>query len=129
IRLVVVYHMVLQKSPERAVLWGYRGCTGYHLFFMCCEAKVQNSRATFTDVLFGDIWLCGRQSNMCFKVSQELALVAKYSHVSPFTAVKSKSGSELMDLTEVEIPWSVSTTHKGEDFFELKCFCFCSSMN
>lgn len=33
-------------------------------------AKVQNSRATFTDVLFGDIWLCGRQSNMCFKVSQ-----------------------------------------------------------
>lgn len=33
-------------------------------------AAVQNSTATLTDVLFGDIWLCGGQSNMYFETSQ-----------------------------------------------------------
>lgn len=33
-------------------------------------ATAQNSTATLTDVLFGDVWLCGGQSNMYFKTSQ-----------------------------------------------------------
>lgn len=30
----------------------------------------ENSTATLTDVLFGDIWLCGGQSNMVFQTSR-----------------------------------------------------------
>lgn len=29
-----------------------------------------NDTAALTDVLFGDVWLCGGQSNMFFKTSQ-----------------------------------------------------------
>lgn len=29
-----------------------------------------NTTVTLTDVLFGDVWLCGGQSNMFFKTSQ-----------------------------------------------------------
>lgn len=33
-------------------------------------AAAQNGTATLTDVLFGDVWLCGGQSNMYFKTSE-----------------------------------------------------------
>ncbi len=33
-------------------------------------AAAENSTAALTDVLFGDIWLCGGQSNMYFSTSQ-----------------------------------------------------------
>lgn len=33
-------------------------------------AVTHNATATLTDVLFGDVWLCGGQSNMYFKMSQ-----------------------------------------------------------
>lgn len=33
-------------------------------------AVTQSSTATLTDVLFGDVWLCGGQSNMYFKTSE-----------------------------------------------------------
>lgn len=33
-------------------------------------AAIQGSTTTLTDVLFGDVWLCGGQSNMYFKTSQ-----------------------------------------------------------
>lgn len=33
-------------------------------------AATLGGRATLTDVLFGDVWLCGGQSNMYFKTSQ-----------------------------------------------------------
>lgn len=33
-------------------------------------ASVQSSAVTLKDILFGDVWLCGGQSNMYFKTSQ-----------------------------------------------------------
>lgn len=33
-------------------------------------AAIQGDKTTLTDVLFGDVWLCGGQSNMYFKTSQ-----------------------------------------------------------
>ncbi|KAF7219404.1 sialate O-acetylesterase [Nothobranchius furzeri] len=137
-------HMVLQKSPQRAVLWGYApegsqvtvylsGTTTqkvssapvtegiwrvsldpvdaggpYNVTALC-----QNSTHTLTDVLFGDIWLCGGQSNMHFQTSQifnaseELALSSRYPHVRTFMAAFRMSDSELTDLMQVELPWSV----------------------
>lgn len=43
-------------------------------------ATCENSIATLTDVLFGDIWLCVGQSNMAFKTSHVSSL--KYIRVS-----------------------------------------------
>ena len=33
-------------------------------------AAIRGNNVTLTDVLFGDVWLCGGQSNMYFKTSQ-----------------------------------------------------------
>ncbi|XP_019720524.1 sialate O-acetylesterase isoform X1 [Hippocampus comes] len=138
-------HMVLQKSPERAILWGYGNPEGaqvtvylsgplkYNSSPVTVEngiwrvtldpieaggpynvtATLQNSSATLTDVLFGDIWLCGGQSNMYFKTSQifnaseELSLASKYPHVRPFMVALKRSDTELTDLIGVTLPWSV----------------------
>nr|XP_020455900.1 sialate O-acetylesterase isoform X1 [Monopterus albus] len=139
-------HMVLQKSPEKAVLWGYGPEGAQVTVFLSgpihqkispvnvtkgiwrvtlypvdvagpfnVTALAQNSIVTLTDVLFGDVWLCGGQSNMYFKTSQifnaseELALAAKYPHVRTFMAALNQSGTELIDLIQVELPWSVPT--------------------
>lgn len=146
-------HMVLQKSPERAVLWGY-GLEGAQVTVSLSglfkqqaspvtvtngiwqvtldpvaaggpynvTAKVQNDSATLTDVLFGDIWMCGGQSNMWFNMTQifnateELSVIAKYPYVRPFMVALKTSDIELMDLIEVEIPWSVPTASVVEEF-------------
>ncbi|XP_058489954.1 sialate O-acetylesterase [Solea solea] len=146
-------HMVLQKSPERAVLWGY-GPEGGHVSVSLSgpitqetspvpvtegiwrvsldpveaggpyrvTVATQNSTATLTGVLFGDVWLCGGQSNMYFKTSQifnaseELALAAKYPHVRTFMAALNYSDTELTDLTQVELPWAVPTARNLSEF-------------
>ncbi|XP_076591174.1 sialate O-acetylesterase isoform X1 [Chaetodon auriga] len=147
-------HMVLQRSPERAVLWGY-GPDGAQVNVSLSgpikqktslvvtvtkgiwrvmldpveaggpynvTAAAQSSRATLTDVLFGDVWLCGGQSNMYFKTSQifnaseELALAAKYPHVRTFMAALNLSETELIDLIQVELPWSVPTARDVAEF-------------
>ncbi|XP_045559355.1 sialate O-acetylesterase [Salmo salar] len=110
-------HMVLQKAPERAVLWGYGPDDTEVTVFLSggpftnnapavsvaagkwrmtldpmeaggpynVTAVLQNNHSiTLTDVLFGDVWLCGGQSNMAFttslvfKASEELALASKF---------------------------------------------------
>ncbi|XP_069572447.1 sialate O-acetylesterase isoform X1 [Brachyistius frenatus] len=146
-------HMVLQKSPERAVLWGY-GPEGAQITVSLSgpitqtisavnvtkgiwrvgldpvaaggpynvTAAAQNCRVTLTDVLFGDVWLCGGQSNMYFKTSQifnsseELALSVKYPHVRTFMAGLNLSETELTDLIHVELPWSVPTVGSVAEF-------------
>ncbi|KAJ8368837.1 hypothetical protein SKAU_G00088650 [Synaphobranchus kaupii] len=141
-------HMVLQKVPERAVLWGY-GSTGSKVIVSLVgeqgsraeqAVSVQNgiwrvtldpvkaggpynltaiqqdaarAQVTLTDVLFGDVWLCGGQSNMAmtlsqvFNASEEQALAPKYPHVRIFMAALEHSDEPLMDLARVEVPWSV----------------------
>ncbi|XP_014871091.1 sialate O-acetylesterase [Poecilia latipinna] len=137
-------HMVLQKAPQKAVLWGYgseREQVAVYLTSSTVLQKVlsdpvtngiwqvtlepvdaggpysiyavaEGSISSLKDVLFGDIWLCGGQSNMLFTVSQifnsseELALSSKYPHVRPFMTALNMSKTELIDLIQVEIPWS-----------------------
>ncbi|KAM9318412.1 sialate O-acetylesterase [Pholidichthys leucotaenia] len=145
-------HMVLQKAPERAVLWG-SGPEGAQVTVALSgpskqktlvsvtngiwrvilnpvevggpynvTASTQDDTANLTDVLFGDIWLCGGQSNMEFHVSQvfnssvELALASKYPHVRPFMVSKEASEIELNDLIQVGIPWSVPTAEVLTNF-------------
>ncbi|XP_068440734.1 sialate O-acetylesterase [Clinocottus analis] len=152
-------HMVLQKSPERAVLWGY-GPEGAQVTLTLSgpskqnasvvtvtkgiwrvtldpveaggpynvTAAAQSGTATLMDVLFGDIWLCGGQSNMwlqtskIFNASQELDLSAKYPHVRTFMAALNLSETEETDLIEVEIPWSVPPANVAQ--FSAVCWLF-----
>lgn len=145
--------MVLQKSPERAVLWGY-GPEGAQVTLSLSGpidqkaspvtvtkgiwrvtldpikaggpyivvAVAQNSTAILKDVLFGDVWLCGGQSNMYFKTSQvfnasqELAIVEKYPHVRAFMVALNMSETELTDLIQVELPWFVPTAREVAEF-------------
>ncbi|KAM6988355.1 sialate O-acetylesterase-like [Tautogolabrus adspersus] len=146
-------HMVLQKSPERAVLWGYGPEGAQVTLFLIgptnqkaspvsvtkgiwrvtidpveaggpynVTAAIENSTATLTDVLFGDVWLCGGQSNMYFNMTQifnsseELAIAAKYPHVRTFMASLRQSKTELTDLPEVELPWAVPTEESVAPF-------------
>ncbi|CAN9511542.1 unnamed protein product [Ophioblennius macclurei] len=155
LRLASYYgdHMVLQKSPARAVLWGY-GAEGAHVTVSLSGPVTQktapvtvtqgiwrvaldpvdpggpymvivsseNTTVTLKDVLFGDIWLCGGQSNMLFKTSQifnastELELASKYPHVRPFMAALKVSKTELLDLIQVQTPWSVPTSGVLSEF-------------
>ncbi|MBN3318043.1 SIAE acetylesterase, partial [Atractosteus spatula] len=141
-------HMVLQKAPQRAVVWGYgedaaqvtvtvvgdRGKVSHTVnvdkgiwrvtldpvnpggpFVL---SAVQQSRLATTvrnlsDVLFGDVWLCGGQSNMEMTLSQvmnateELSQAAKFPRIRVFSVALEKSHVKLTDLARVELPWSV----------------------
>lgn len=150
-------HMVLQKSPERAVLWGYCPEGEEVIVFLTGPATQktlatvtggiwrvtldpvdaggpysviaisQSGIAALTDVLFGDVWLCGGQSNMYFKTSQifgsskELALSVKYPHVRPFMAALKMSETEQTDLIQVELPWFVP---KADVLAEFSAVCW-----
>ncbi|XP_072012729.1 sialate O-acetylesterase isoform X2 [Engystomops pustulosus] len=67
------------------------------------------------DVLFGDVWLCGGQSNMemtvsqIFNASKELELASQYPYVRLFTASLVTSDIELLDLAKVDLEWSIPT--------------------
>uniref|UniRef100_A0A8B9JLJ8 Sialate O-acetylesterase domain-containing protein n=1 Tax=Astyanax mexicanus TaxID=7994 RepID=A0A8B9JLJ8_ASTMX len=86
-------HMVLQKAPAGAVLWGY-GSSGAQVKFLlsgphsiwrvtlepvpaggpynltAIQKGTSSSKILLTDLLFGDVWLCGGQSNMAFTLAQ-----------------------------------------------------------
>ncbi|XP_046891749.1 sialate O-acetylesterase [Hypomesus transpacificus] len=157
-------HMVLQKSPESAVLWGY-GPDAAMIFVSVTgpfthkppPTTVSNGiwkvsldpvgaggpynvtvflkngySITLTDVLFGDVWLCGGQSNMAFTTSQvfnassELALASKYPQVRVFMAALEQSNTELTDLAGVTVPWSVPTPELlgGGNFTHFSAVCW-----
>ncbi|KAG9348532.1 hypothetical protein JZ751_002268, partial [Albula glossodonta] len=159
-------HMVLQKAPERAVLWGF-GVDGSKVIFSL-EGEQQNKRGvayvqngtwrvtldpveaggpynvtafqlgpaeakiTLTDVLFGDVWLCGGQSNMAYTLSQlfnaseEQELAPKFPHVRVFMVALEVSDAELIDLPRIEVPWSVPSAEilGGPEFTHFSAVCW-----
>ncbi|GAA6089676.1 sialate O-acetylesterase isoform X1 [Tachysurus ichikawai] len=156
-------HMVLQRAPEKAVVWGY-GTTGalveiyltgpqnkqvksvsvFNGFWKVILDPVQaggpynltavqrESKIVLTDVLFGDVWLCGGQSNMAFTVgqvynaSEELAMATNFPNVRVFQAALEMSSVELTDLAGVEVPWSRPTPEilGGKDFTHFSAVCW-----
>ncbi|KAL8599184.1 hypothetical protein ACOMHN_007900 [Nucella lapillus] len=93
-------HMVLQRAPQRAVVWGYHPDPGNRIIVQVKGGKIysatvdgrgmwkvtldtQTSAGPFSiaamsesktielkDVLFGDVWLCSGQSNMQFTLNR-----------------------------------------------------------
>ncbi|XP_073706545.1 sialate O-acetylesterase isoform X2 [Garra rufa] len=111
-------HMVLQKAPAEAVVWGY-GQTGakvvvslsgsYEVFTtvingiwratlepvkaggpynLTASQNITNSSVTLTDVLFGDTWLCSGQSNMAFTLGQVINATEELALASKYTDVR-----------------------------------------
>ncbi|XP_069803478.1 sialate O-acetylesterase-like [Dendropsophus ebraccatus] len=84
------------------------------------------------DVLFGDVWICGGQSNMemtvstIFNASQEKAKAAKYPYVRLFTAALESSETELLDLPKVDLGWSIPTPQNlgNGDFTYFSAVCW-----
>ncbi|XP_043532897.1 sialate O-acetylesterase isoform X1 [Chiloscyllium plagiosum] len=144
-------HMVLQKEPGRAVVWGY-GAVGAIIrvsvrtdnntlthevtrvnqgvwnvflrpfgpggpFWIIAEQNYSRrvERIVLKDVYFGDIWLCGGQSNMEMTVlqiinaSEVLSLASHYPYIRLFQAGLSESAEELNDLDSIAVQWSIPT--------------------
>ncbi|XP_072342970.1 sialate O-acetylesterase [Scyliorhinus torazame] len=151
-------HMVLQKEPAGAVVWGYGavggiinvtvwredsifiqkvtavnedlalGVTGVWKvsldpvapggpFLIIAEQKFARGvdRIFLKDVYFGDIWLCGGQSNMQMTVlqiinaSEELSAASDYPFIRLFQAGLNESNQELNDLASIKVQWSAPT--------------------
>ncbi|XP_017322201.3 sialate O-acetylesterase [Ictalurus punctatus] len=156
-------HMVLQRAPEKAVVWGY-GTAGAEVQITLAgpqneqvksvpvlegiwkvildpvqaggpynlTAVQKGNKIVLTDVLFGDVWLCGGQSNMAFTLgqvynaSEELAMATKFPNVRVFQAALETSSVELIDLAGVEVPWSRPTPEilGGKDFTHFSAVCW-----
>uniref|UniRef100_A0A8C1T172 Sialic acid acetylesterase n=1 Tax=Cyprinus carpio TaxID=7962 RepID=A0A8C1T172_CYPCA len=111
-------HMVLQKAPAKAVVWGF-GQTGAKVvvslsgsknvsttvingiwrttlrpvkaggsYNLTASQSITNSSITLTDVLFGDTWLCSGQSNMAFTVGQVINATEELALASKFPDVR-----------------------------------------
>ncbi|KAG8434692.1 hypothetical protein GDO86_012884 [Hymenochirus boettgeri] len=86
------------------------------------------------DLLFGDVWLCGGQSNMEMTVSQifnateELAKAVDYPNIRILTAALEMSESELDDLRKIDLQWSVPTAENlgngNFSYFSAVCWLF-----
>ncbi|XP_051512439.1 sialate O-acetylesterase-like isoform X1 [Myxocyprinus asiaticus] len=99
---------------------------------LTASQSTTDSSISLIDVLFGDIWLCGGQSNMAFTVGQvynakeELAMASKFPYVRIFQAALEQSSVELNDLAGVEVPWSRPTAELlgGKDFSHFSAVCW-----
>lgn len=87
------------------------------------------------NVLFGDVWVCGGQSNMVFTLPQvnrpvllnenipliqqaynateEMAKAANYPNIRLFTVQRVSSATELEEPPEILQQWSVASTSKS----------------
>jgi len=91
--------------------------------------------AVLENILFGDVYLCGGQSNMQFVVSQsingseEIAAADKYPYIRVFTVGEgTTSTTPLDDLVTVRQPWSVASAKSigggAFDIFSAVCWFF-----
>jgi sialate O-acetylesterase len=144
-------HLVLQRSPQAAALWGFappgddvtcrlgssearavadasgdwaltlppQPAGGPH--DLVCSSRLRSDAAeTLRDVLFGDVFLCGGQSNMVFVTSasfngtEEVAAADAFPNirlfsVGQFTARPPAPGVPLQQLGTVEQPWTAAS--------------------
>jgi len=159
-------HMVLQRAPQRAVVWGNTAAkavvtttfngrvyvatadstgtwrqtlpatkaskTSYKLTFNSSSGET----TSLTDVLFGDVYICGGQSNMQFSMpaitnaSAERQLANNYPTIRLFTVgQKNKSSVPWADLQTIEQNWSVANNISingggGFGWFSAVCWIF-----
>ena len=160
-------HMVLQRAPQQAVIWGHTkpGATVTTKFDSVgtytatagadgvwrqkLPATAASKRAytiavsgsagesqTLSDVLFGDVYLCGGQSNMQISMgaiensTTEIAKADGFPTVRLFTVGQdTESAHALHDLQTIEQNWSVASSktvagNGGFGYFSAVCWEF-----
>ena len=106
-------------------------------FNISCPSTGQN--AELTNILFGDVYLCGGQSNMEFSIpattnatkEAQKADHENYSHIRLFTVGKGTSSNDLAldDLQTILQPWTVASPTSlagpsGFAYFSSVCWFF-----
>ncbi|XP_065829152.1 sialate O-acetylesterase-like [Oscarella lobularis] len=158
-------NMVLQREPQKAVVWGYSSphdevtvtCGNFRDSVMAdnqgefsialpathpggpytivAESKNGGDKAMLENVLFGDVFLCGGQSNMQFTVdsafnaSMEIAAANKYSDIRVMTVGEgTQSATPLSELGSIAQNWSVASEaaigHGNWSYFSAVCWFF-----
>jgi len=146
-------HMVLQRQPKRAVIWGFgedgssvslqvdghmystqvntdtRGLDVWKIildpyqaggpYVITATSIAGNEMKTITlaDVYFGDVWLCGGQSNMQFNVDQsftqeeETTMASNYPHIRLFTVNRYFTNETVPELEpkNILLQWTVAS--------------------
>ncbi|KAK7107967.1 sialate O-acetylesterase-like isoform X2 [Littorina saxatilis] len=154
-------HMVLQRAPQQAVLWGTADTegdiitakvTGQGSDSTPVTTKVTQGQwkvklpaqnaggpyivnvhshdgdVTFSDVLFGDVWLCSGQSNMGVKMNQiinaseEIKTAQSFPQVR-FTRVNFTQSDTPQSSVFYNIPWTTPNNRVFE-YFSSVCFLF-----
>jgi sialate O-acetylesterase len=150
-------HMVLQRAPERSIVWGYSddfdtpitlsmnnnvyqtmsSSTSYadsmdaSIWSVSLDPQTEEGpfqvkvtrplangtleTITLNDILFGDVWFCGGQSNMRFPVfemfngSVEIANANNYPKIRLFALVDTQASTPQEELIHTGMPWSVAS--------------------
>ena len=149
-------HMVLQRAPQRAIVWGYGGSSTSTILRMNGKAYETVSSAkpanewgesiwsvtldpvsdegpfdvhvsqplangtqvtiTLHDVLFGDVWMCGGQSNMeltviqIFNATIEIANAGNYPKIRLFSTTLVASSLPIEELLQLTLQnWSIAS--------------------
>lgn len=163
--------MVLQRAPASAIVWGFapEGTTVTTTFqgkvivstaddTTVWRAKLPptpasstpqsinfvastGEKASLVDVLFGDVFVCGGQSNMQFSVGGNVNASTyakeadKYPDIRLFTVgQKTKSKTPIMDLLTIEQNWThagaISVSDgSGFNYFSAVCWFFGKSVH
>jgi len=96
-------------------------------------SSTSGEKLALQNILFGDVYLCGGQSNMQFTVSQgfnateEIALADKYPNIRAFSVgEETTSLTPLSNLAKIQLPWSVSTSKVigGPDWSYMSAVCW-----
>uniref|UniRef100_A0A8C8BNF6 Sialic acid acetylesterase n=1 Tax=Otus sunia TaxID=257818 RepID=A0A8C8BNF6_9STRI len=126
-------HMVLQKEPAGAVVWGYgepgaavtvvlSGAGG--LVVLKKTARVKGGSWTLTGGLVAEEHQAQPESDpLGFR---ELAAAAHYPYIRIFAAAPARSDVQLDDLERIDLPWSVPTAenlgHGNFTYFSAVCW-------
>jgi len=138
-------NMVLQRAPSFAVIWGWdtpaskitvsvggkeingttTGADGKFYVnishpkggpFVITISSSSGSTVNFQNVLFGDVFLCGGQSNMVygvagvFNATTEVANAARYPNIRLFSVgIHTTSLKPLEQLDSIDLKWSAAS--------------------
>lgn len=138
--------MVFQRAPQKAHIWGWSRSPGatvtarfngkvytttasndgsWGIFLDPTpaggphEIQVSSSAsesATLQDVLFGEVWVCGGQSNMqmtvdgVFNATEEVKNAANYPNIRVFTVgTSTTSATPLEEFHTISQPWAIAS--------------------